>query len=297
MDKDKILQAGKIASEVRAYAKSIVKKDKPLLEIANEIEEKIIELGGKPAFPTNTSINEVAAHYTPSHNDETKAHGLIKIDFGVHVDGYISDNAFSVDLDNSDQNKNLIQAAQEALKNAIETINPGKITSKIGQAIQNAIEEKGFQPIINLSGHQIKQYDLHAGLSIPNFDDKSNNKINPGLFAIEPFATLSTGSGKIQDGQNSGIYMLVDDKLPRMPLAREILEYLIEEYHTLPFCSRWLVKEFGTKALITLKQLTQNGNLHHFKQLVETTNSVVSQAEHTILLTENEKIITTKDLE
>ena len=294
MDKDKILQAGKIASEVKIYAKKIVKKDKLLLEIANEIESEIIKRGGKPAFPTNLSINQIAAHYTPTYNDESKAHGLIKVDFGVNVDGYLSDNAFSVDLDDSDENKNLIQTAQEALEIAIETLEIGKKTSDIGNAIQTAIQEKGFQPIVNLSGHEIEQYNLHAGLSIPNFNDHSNNEITPGLYAIEPFVTLSTGSGKIHDGGPSGIYMLIDDKVPRTPLAREILEYIIENYNTLPFCSRWLVKDFGTRALLALKQLEQNKNLHHYKQLVETTNSVVSQAENTILLTDKEKIVTTK---
>lgn len=295
MYKEKILNAGKIASQVRDFAKSIVKKDKPLLEIANEIETKIIELGGKPAFPTNTSVNEIAAHYTPSYNDETRAHGLLKIDFGVHVEGFISDNAFSVDLENSEENQSLIQATQEALKKAIETIQINRTTSEIGEAIQKEIEARGFQPIINLSGHEIKKYDLHAGLSIPNFNDNSKNTITPGLYAIEPFATLSEASGKIHDREPSGIYMLVNDKVPRTPLAREILEYIIENYNTLPFCSRWLVKEFGTKALLALKQLEKNLNLHHFKQLAEKTNAVVAQSEHTILLTEQgEKIITTK---
>jgi methionyl aminopeptidase len=295
MSKEKILQAGKIASQVRNYAKSIVKKDKPLIEIANEIEEKIIELGGKPAFPTNTSINEIAAHYTPSYNDKTNAHGLLKVDFGVHVEGFISDNAFSVDLENSEQNKKLIQATERGLKKAIEKIKPGISTSEIGKEIQETIEKEGFQPIINLSGHQIEQYDLHAGLSIPNFNDSSKNKIIPGLYAIEPFATLSNASGKIQDRGDSGIYMLINNKNPRTSLAREVLKYIISEYNTLPFCSRWLVKEFGTKALLALKQLEQNSNLHHFKQLVEKTNEVVAQSEHTILLTEDgEKIITTE---
>ena len=295
MSKEKILQAGKIASEVRTYAKTLAKKDAFLVEIANKIEEKIIQLGGKPAFPTNTSINEVAAHYTPSHDDKTKAHGLLKVDFGVHVDGYISDNAFSVDLENSDENKNLIQATQEALQSAIEIISPGKLTSEVGEGINSTIHQRGFQPIVNLSGHQIEQYNLHAGLSIPNFNDKSEKKITQGLYAIEPFATFSTGSGKIKDGPSSGIYMLINDKIPRTPLAREILEYIIESYNTLPFCSRWLVKEFGTKALLALRQLEQNKNLHQYKQLVETTGSVVAQSEHTILLTqEDEKIVTTK---
>ena len=113
-EKQKILQAGKIASQVRQFAKTIVKKDVPLLEIAEKIEAKIEELGGKPAFPTNTSINEIAAHDTPSHDDETKAHGLLKIDFGVHINGFVADTAMSFDLDSgtsSEENKKLIEAS------------------------------------------------------------------------------------------------------------------------------------------------------------------------------------------
>ena len=89
MNKEKILEAGKISVEVKKYARTFIKKDVPLLEIAEKIEAKIIELGGKMAFPTNLSINEIAAHYTPSHDDKSLAYGLLKIDLGVHVDGWI----------------------------------------------------------------------------------------------------------------------------------------------------------------------------------------------------------------
>src|SRR3989338_4865579 len=99
MNKEKIFLAGKIAREVREFIKLQIKKDMLLLDLAEKIENKIIELGGKPAFPTNLSINEIAAHYTPTYNDETKAKGLLKIDFGVHIDGYIADTAFSMDFE------------------------------------------------------------------------------------------------------------------------------------------------------------------------------------------------------
>jgi len=82
----------------------------PLLEIAEKIENKIIELGGKMAFPTNLSINNIAAHYTPSYDDKSLAHGLLKIDLGVHIDGWIADTAFSMDLEDSEENKKLIQS-------------------------------------------------------------------------------------------------------------------------------------------------------------------------------------------
>ena len=292
MKNDKIKKAGKIAKEAKEYAKSFIKKDMPLLEIAEKIENKIMELGGKMAFPTNLSINEIAAHYTPTYNDETKAHGLLKVDLGVHIDGWTADTAFSIDLENSEENKKLIEASKKALDNAIKKAKENIRTSEIGKAISETIESYGFSPIINLSGHEMKQYELHAGITIPNFDDNKNTIITKGLYAIEPFA--STGNGKIHDGKLSEIYMVINSKNVRSPIAREMLDFILEEYQTLPFCSRWLVKKFGTKALIGLSQLTQNENLHRFSQLVESNNVKVSQAENTILIDEKEVIITTE---
>jgi methionyl aminopeptidase len=293
MNKEKIILAGEIANKVRVYAKILVKKGIPLLEIAEKIESKIIELGGKPAFPTNLSINEISAHYTPSHDDKTLASGLLKVDFGVHVDGWISDTALSFDLENNLENKKLIEASEKALDNAIKNFKLGKKTSEIGNEIQSTIESFGFKPIANLTGHQIDEYNLHAGLAIPNIDDKRNDFIEKGLYAIEPFST--NGSGKVYDGKPSGIYSLIEYKNVRSQIAREILDYIFEEYQTLPFCSRWLIKKFGTKSLIALRQLEENGNLHQYPQLIEVSKGKVAQSEHTIFLTEKEIKVTTRD--
>lgn len=293
MNTEKVIKAGKIASQIREYAKKIVKSNVPLLEIAEKIESKIAELGGKCAFPTNLSINEIAAHYTPSYNDETLAHGLLKVDFGVHVDGWIADTAFSVDLENSEENKKLIQTSEDALSAAIKTIKEGVTTSQIGKDVQKTIESYGFLPIMNLSGHALEKYELHAGITIPNIDDKRNVSIKKGAYAIEPFAT--NGSGKVRDGKPSGIYELIYEGNPRSQIAREILEFIIDNYQTLPFCSRWIFKEFGIKGLFALRQLEENGNLHHFAQLIESnSNSRVAQSEHTILLEKDKVIVTTE---
>jgi methionyl aminopeptidase len=325
MNTEKIIKAGSIVSKVREYAKTIVKPGVPLLEIAEKIEAQIAELGGKPAFPTNLSINEIAAHYTPSHDDTTKAHGLLKVDFGVHVDGFTADNAFSVDLEDSEENKILIKASEEALNKAIGLIkekiginnkekvvnNKNDVSSsvkeslkggggvdggqisvnEIGFAIQETIESHGCNPVINLCGHSMKQYELHGGVSIPNIDDGRKITLVPGLYAIEPFVT--NGSGKVRDGRPSEIYEMVSEKSPRGSLAREVLELIKKEYNTLPFCSRWIVKILGSKALFGLRELEANGNLHHFAQLVEISGSNVAQTEHTILVEKDKVIVTT----
>jgi len=291
MEKQKLIQAGKIASQVREYAKTIIKKDMLLLEIAEKIEDKIVELGAKPALPTNLSMNEIAAHYTPSHNDETTALGLLKIDLGVHIDGWIADTAFSIDLENSEENKKLIQASEKALENTIKLTKENISVNELGKTIQETIESYGFSPIVNLNGHEMDKYELHAGLTIPNIADKRNDILEKGVYAIEPFAT--TGGGHVKEGKPSGIYMLTNTKNIRSQLARDVLEFIAEEYQTLPFCSRWIIKKFTTRALFALKQLEDNGNLHHFPQLVESSGAKVSQAEHTILI--DKEIIATTD--
>src|SRR3989344_7283219 len=160
IDKQKIIQAGKIASQVKAYARTMVKKGMPLLEIAEKIEAKIFESGGKPAFPVNLSIDNIAAHYTPSHDDSSLAHGLLKVDFGVHVDGWIADTSLSFDLENSKENQNLIKAAESALAKAQQNFKDGILLSEVGKVISKEIESQSFSPKINLLRHGIGENDL-----------------------------------------------------------------------------------------------------------------------------------------
>jgi methionyl aminopeptidase len=292
---DKILQAGKIAKEVINYANSIIKKDMPLLKIANLIDQKILSLNAKPAFPINLSINEIAAHSTPSFNDETLAHGLLKIDIGVHIEGFVADTAFSLDLENSAQNQLLIKTAIEARDKALSSIQLNTKLKEIGAIIDQTCQNNNVLPIHNLSGHSIEQYNLHSGLTIPNFDNNSVTPIQPGLYAIEPFTTLQSGSGSVKEGKLSGIYHLENTTSNvRDTIARKVLQFIKENYNTLPFCSRWIHAEFGTRGLLSLKQIEQAGLLHHYPQLIESSGKPVAQAEHTVLLTENDKIITTQ---
>jgi len=276
------MKAGKIAAQVKVYAKTIINKRVLLRDIAEKIEAKILELGAKPAFPVNLSINEIAAHYTPSLQDETKASGLLKIDIGVHVNGAIADTAFSIDLENSEENKKLIEAAEKALNSAIKTIRKKIEINKIGEAIHKEITDSGFSPIRNLCGHQLGEYLIHAGLTIPNYDNGNKTQIEEGAYAIEPFST--TGAGIVQDGKLSGIYRLEERKAIRDNLAREILNFIEQEYKTLPFCERWIIKKFGNRALMSLKLMEQAGILHHYPRLIEKEHGKVAQAEDSLLL-------------
>lgn len=291
---DKILRAGKIAQELRRYAKSIAVKDKSLYEIAVLIDDKIEELGAKPAFPVNLSMNEIAAHYTPSYGDNFVASGLLKIDIGISVDGYIADTAFTVDLEGSDENKKLIEAAEAAVSASVSNFGIGKKLTDIGAKISSEIEKHGFTSIANLSGHSIERFVVHAGWTVPNYDSGQTDVLEEGLYATEPFAT--NGHGRVRDGGNSGIFRIDSDASVRDRFARDVLTWIADEYKTLPFASRWVYKKFGARGMLALRQLEQAGVLYQYPQLIEVSGGKVAQAEHTVLLLENgTKYITTRE--
>ncbi len=278
-------KAGEIAKQVFPYAIELAKPGVKLLEIAEKIEARIVELGGKPAFPVNLSMNDIAAHYTPSHEDAGIAGGLLKVDFGVHIEGCLADGAVSVDLENSEENKKLIEASKRALEQALALVKKDVALTDIGKIIQDTIVAAKFSPIGNLSGHEILPYMIHAGLTIPNVANGNTFRLDEGVYAIEPFAT--TGAGYVYEGKPSGIYQMKQKKPVRDPVAREMILFIEEEYEILPFCSRWLVKKFGARALFALQGMEQQGIVYQYPQLIEKNHGKVSQAERTILITKD----------
>jgi len=284
-------KAGNIAKEVREFAKNYVKKDMFLVEIAQKIENKIYELNAEPAFPVNLSINEVAAHYHPIPNEETKAEGLLKIDIGVHIKGLIADTAISIDLTNEKKYRKLIEAVDVALNNALNILKNDPSLHVIGSIIQKIIEDNGFSPIINLSGHSIEKFNIHAGVTIPNYGNNNLNKLSDGVYAIEPFAT--TGAGSVYEGNAGNIYSIQNLKNARSDYARKILSYIYEKHKTLPFSLREIHEKFGQIAKLSLIELEKQGIIKSYHQLIEKSKKPVAQAEHTFIKLGNNIIITT----
>ncbi len=282
-------KAGKIAGQVREYGKSMIKPGASVLEIVEKIEDKIKELGGEPAFPAQISLNETAAHYCPDENDKTILKDeVICLDVGVSVDGFIGDTACTVDL--SGNNSKLVLASEEALKNAIAIVKPGVKICEIGRVIKETITEHGFRPVKNLSGHGLDQYNIHDFPTIPNYDNEDDTELEENqVIAIEPFAT--TGIGMIGEKGFANVFQLVQIRPVRSSITREVLEE-IASYNGMPFTLRWLTKKFGMKARFAMKELKNLECIKEYPPLVEKSNGLVSQAEHTILVKENPVVLT-----
>jgi methionyl aminopeptidase len=283
-------KAGNVAAEVLAYGTELVKVGTKLSEATEKIEKKIDSLKAKPAFPPQFSLNEIAAHNYSDNKDETefKKGDLVKLDVGIHVDGLIADTATTIDLGD---NTELVQASKEALDEALKLFTPGTKLNEIGKKIEEVITSYGFNPIKNLSGHEIKPFELHAGLTVPNYDNGDETIIKEGqVFAVEPFAT--TGEGFVKDGGLSGIYSLINPKNVRS--GREVLNFIMNNFQTLPFHKKYLFKKFQEfKASFGLRILEKEEIIHQYAQLVEKTNGLVSQAEHTVIV-KDKPVITTK---
>ena len=285
---EKYKAAGKILIEVRDAALELVKPGNRLLEVAEFVESSIRDRGGEPAFPCNISRNEEAAHATPSIDDETVfgEEDLVKLDIGVHIDGYIADSAVTVDL--SGKYEELIRASEAALDEAIKIIHDGVSTVEIGEVIEEAIKERGYKPIVNLSGHGLVRYNSHAPPTIPNVKYEHGVILRTNdVIAIEPFAT--DGGGKVVESGNVEIYSLIKPKPVRMREAKKLLNE-IKKYHGLPFARRWLPRE---RLNLALRALKNTGVLRDYPILREEDRGLVAQAEHTVIVKEDGCEVTT----
>jgi len=286
---EKFRKSGKILRETRKEIKSFVREGMPIIKICEKVERLIREKGGKPAFPCNVSINEIAAHYTSPPNDEKRIpeKSLVKVDMGVHVDGYVTDTAITLSF-NSDHVP-LVETAEEALEKAIENIRPNISTSKLGEIIEKTIKVRGFKPISNLTGHQVGRYLVHAGTSIPNVSHISFSKIKLGeVYAIEPFVTFQDGVGRVKDGEEVTIFRFLKLKSVKDSYAKRLLKYIVENFRTLPFAERWLKnvipKEHYREAF---RELLKSKALMGYPIFVEASGKPVAQAEHTVLIVED----------
>ena len=285
---EKHREAGRILARVRDEAAERVEVGASHLELAEWAEDRIRELGGDPAFPVNISIDEEAAHATPSPDDDaTFGEEMVNLDLGVHIDGWLADSAVTVDLSG---NTELAEASEEALAAALDVVEAGVSTGEVGAAVEDVIEGYGFNPVVNLTGHGLGHWEQHTSPNIPNRAVSQGATLEAGdVVAIEPFAT--DGSGKVKEGSDEEIFALEREASVRNRQARQALEQVVDEFKTLPFATRWLDT---SRAEMALRRLEQQGVVHGYPVLKEQDGYLVSQKEHTVIVTEDGCEVTTR---
>lgn len=287
---NKLLQAGRIASQVKHEgAKRFSKPGTSILQVMDYCEKRILELGGQIAW-AQYAVNDVAAHSCPTDENKelTKEGDVIKIDIGVHLDGWLADNAMTSEVGSSDKSSNkykdMIKASQNALKAAIKLVRPGVQLRELGAAQYSEAEALGFTTIKNLGGHTIERYKVHGGISIPFYDNGDKRELKENWqIAIEPFVT--DGSGLVKEKGPATVFMVVKPKASaRTAYARQILQQVATQ-NGLPFTTRWLTKSIGRGAtLLGLKELQRTGVISSHPPLAEVSGGMVTQFEHSMIV-------------
>ena len=287
---DKLKKAGKIAANALRIGMDMVSENVKLFDVAQEVESYIRNNGARPAFPCNLSINEVAAHYTPCVNDRSRFEigDVVKVDVGAHIDGWVGDTAGTVEV-GTRSFKKMIESSVKARDTVMEFIAAGVPVNEIGRAVDASIRQDGFKPIENLTGHEIKRFNLHSGLSIPNVNDNNKTQIKQGMIiAVEPFAT--NGHGMIKPAKPGNIYKIATERPIADPQLKEFYDMIAKEFTTFPFCERWIDHP---KSGAMLNKLTRHGLITVYAQLVEMKRGCVTQSEHTVYADEKSTLITT----
>jgi len=293
--RESYVNAGKIASEALRYGADMVTEDMLVEEICEKVEARIISRGGFPAFPCNVSQNSEAAHYSASPGDGRKIerNSIVKVDIGVHVDGYIADTAVTVNFNPALED--MVSANRAILSDALKTIRRDVVVGNVGEVVETEAGRRGYRPISNLAGHQLDQYVLHAGVSIPNDRERTEASFRlDTAYAIEPFLVSRSTRGLVINGPPGNIYRLVSRKRNKDKALADAAEFIWQSYKSLPFSSRWFVKGYGgAKAVILLQSMLKQRIVMTYPVLVTADESPVSQFEHTVYVGENETTVTT----
>ena len=290
MDKailEKYRTAGEIAAEARDAGKKLIDEDVRLLDIVNAVEEMIVKRGARVAFPVNIAIDDVAAHFTPKHDDDKlifQRGNIVKLDVGAHIDGYIADTAVTVEVSTHNW-QDLIEASEDALQAAIDMIKPGVDLGLVGKAVEQTITNYGFKPISNLTGHSLEQFKLHGGISIPNVEEYNSEIVDPGqVLAIEPFAT--DGAGTVKGYKVSNIYRFNKERPIAHPEANLLLGKIMKYRKTLPFSERWCTR-YVKNPNKALYKLIQARAISMYPILKDKSGGMVSQTEHSVIVTKD----------
>lgn len=256
-------QGAETHRQVRQWAQKNIKPGQSLTEIANNIEDSVRALLGHQGleegdgivagmgFPTGLNLNHIAAHYSPNLGNKTilQQDDVMKVDIGVHVNGYIVDSAFTIAFE--PKYDNLLEAVREATNTGIREAGIDVRLGEIGAAIQETMESYEMEldgttypikAIRNLNGHTINRYTIHGGKSVPIVKSNDMTKMEEGeVYAIETFG--STGNGYVRDEGEVSHYAKRSDApnvALRLSSAKTVLNVINKSFGTLPFCRRYI---------------------------------------------------------
>src|SRR6516165_3329507 len=162
---EKMRRSGHIVRQVLDHVKALVKPGVTTMDLERAAENKIKELGAKPAFKGYydypcvlcTSVNEEIVHGIPSEKRVLKAGDIVSVDCGVVLDGYYGDAAVTLPVGDSltAEVRKLLDVTEASLYKAIQQVRIGNAVGDVSAAVQEHVEANGFSVVREFVGHGI----------------------------------------------------------------------------------------------------------------------------------------------
>jgi len=284
---DKLKEAEKVYVEIDSFLKEHIKEGESILYVVESVENMILEKDLGLAFPFNLSINNIAAHDTAMENDGRcfKNGDVVKVDIGVHFDGYIIDSAKTYIVGENEEGKIIKEISEKIIREVKKALHIGMRINEIGEIIESIVsrEEKGI--VANLTGHSLGRYMIHGGISIPNIKNDLSYEISYGdMIAIEPFIASTSSNIIVKDHPRIEIYEISNQNAHvRDRLSNILWNEIKKKYgNGLPFAKRWLNSLHGFMKTKALNELVKVGALYSYPVLYYPSDKVfIAQSEIT----------------
>ncbi len=261
-----------------------------LIEKSIDTKTKDLEFESKGiAFPVGINVNHCAAHDSPFFKDERifKEDDVIKIDYGIQINGYILDAAFTVCF--KEHYRDLLETTRKACMEAARLFYPGTKISSISKKICQVVGDK-YTLLNNLCGHQIQPYKIHSGKVVPNTLIKYDEKVLENeVFTVEPYLSTSKNHGgeTYEQGEVSHYMFHYYNKSFENIAFLKMIPTLYN-CKTLAFHKRWL----SEKDVSYLESLVNKGLYKTYPPIYDKDPTAkVAQFETTILVTDDEPFI------
>jgi methionyl aminopeptidase len=210
---DGIRKSCKLLSAMYRELIPLVKPGIQTIEIDQWVQNWIKKAGGRAVFLGYTikkkpypaaiciSINEEVIHGIPSKR-RIREGDLVSLDCGIELDGYISDQALSIEAGKvSDAVKKINKATNEALYQGITAAKANDRLLQISRAVESYVKPFGYGIVKEYCGHGVG-LSLHEDPHVPNTPHGANPKISNGMvIAIEPMINMGTSDIEVLDDE------------------------------------------------------------------------------------------------
>lgn len=266
-------------------------------------EENKVPLKGI-GFPTCVSVNDVIANYSPIAADKEKnfpplkSGDVVKVELGVHIDGYIAKAGHTIvvgmSADNAVTGKaaDVIAAAHTASEAALRLISVGTQNTAVTDVVTKVAEEYGVAAIegqlshsqqqnkTSVEGKTIVQNPTEAQRNHERWDFENNQVVT---FEV----SMSTGSGKTKETEKrTTVYRKTDIIYQlKMNSARKTFHDIRKNFSVMPFSLRLLPDQ--TTGRMGITECAKAGLVDGSKVIAEKDEAgVVAKFTFSVLVTE-----------